>query len=116
MVFCYRNLNRKGVVWSVRSKKTGLVVARLPVVVLKNVELKVSQAGRKRVLRAKRKNVHAGAQGTWLRGVKEIIGMNLVPIKYNPYKMKSFRTKTSDLPVLSAKYVILRHDGAWAAL
>ena len=60
-VFVYYNLHRK--VWSVKAlegENKGRVIAHRDMVVLRNPEGKVSQAGRKRVLQEQRKNVHAG--------------------------------------------------------
>lgn len=121
-VFCYRNLNRKGVVWSVRDVKSGLVIDRSHDVYLKNVEMKVSQAGRKRVLKEKRKNVHAGVQGLRLKNKPK----NITWIKaiYNPYLYDSFcieeiewNLTISKQPVIrkisKADYVFLGKNGLW---
>jgi hypothetical protein len=119
--FCYRNLNRKGVVWSAKNTKTGLVELREEFIVLRNVALKVSQAGRARVLRDKRKNVHAGAVG-------EIITARQLPrmwkpdklrwvrASYNPYKMESFCLQSiagASIPVYEAKFALLTKNGLW---
>src|SRR5208283_5290237 len=100
-VFCYRNLNRKGVVWSVKSKKTGLVLDRVDFIMLDQAQFRVSKNGRKRVIKNKRKNVHAGAEGlpmdypsTWVtkgRGWKRV--------EYNPYKYSSFVHSSNKKPV-----------------
>lgn len=60
----YRNLHKK--CWSVQAKgdKGWRVVLHLRSLVLMDVEFKVSRAGRERVLREKKKNVHAFAVGT----------------------------------------------------
>lgn len=115
-VFCYRNLNRKGVVWSVRSNRTGRVIRRSTHVVLKNVEFKVSLAGRQRVLEQKRKNVHAGVKGTLLdEWTHEFLGQhNWTQVKYNPYKAGHFVDPQGE-EVTRAALVVLRHDGCWAA-
>lgn len=122
-VFCYRNLNRKGVVWSVRDVKSGLVVDRSHNVFLKNVELKVSQAGRKRVLKEKRKNVHAGVQGLRLKNKPK--NVTWVRAVYNPYIYDSFYTTETNWtltnkftpPVISkiskADYVYLCKSGLY---
>lgn len=64
-VFVYWNLHRD--CWSVKALSgpdKGRVVARTDHVLLSDVTGKVSQAGRARVLREGRKNVHAGIVGT----------------------------------------------------
>ena len=66
-VFVYFNLHRK--MWSVKAlegPQKGRVVARTGYVELENVRPRVSQKGRDRVLREKRKNVHAGLVGEWV--------------------------------------------------
>lgn len=84
-VFVYFNLHKK--LFSVRDHKTGLVVGHTNTIALEDVTFKVSEAGRQRVLREKRKNVHAGVLGT----VKDlpIEPMEAVAF-YNPYKYESF--------------------------
>ena len=130
MIFVYRNLHRSGVVWSVKSRKSGMVVARSSCVIIKNATLKVSQAGRKRVLFKKCKNVHAGIEGTWVRGsakenilahryiVTECYGQNKKlswkKVSYNPYKNEGFIRVDTGALVTKAEFVILDKDGAWA--
>ena len=107
-VFCYRNLHHKGVIWSVRDVKSGLVIDRSPTVFLKDVALKVSKAGRARVLREKRKNVHAGVQGFRLKGKPRNI--NWRPARYNPYLFDSFILATG-AAIYAAEYVMLNKLG-----
>ena len=117
-VFCYRNLNRKGVVWSVRSNRSGLVIRRSGKVVLKDVTFKVSQAGRKRVLKEKRKNVHAGAKGTLANPLlfDHLLvtsnGTAWKRVRYNPYEAGHF-VDEQGRKVIGAAYVALLEDGAW---
>lgn len=108
-VFCYRNLNRKGVVYSLKDTKSSLVVARYTHVVLKDVELKVSQAGRARVLRQQKRNVHAGAVGVECCRFLVPKGKR-VQVRYNPYEMDSFQT-LDGRPVYKARYAILSENG-----
>lgn len=95
-VFVYKNLHatRKNggiTVYSVKALNgpdKGRVVARSSHVLLEDVRPKVSEAGRQRVIREGRKNVHAGLVGT-------LIHMENQPfhgqkITYNPYKYESF--------------------------
>ena len=63
-VFVYFNLHRK--CWSIKALEgaaRGRVVAHATSVRLDCVEFRVSEAGRQRVIREQRKNVHAGAVG-----------------------------------------------------
>lgn len=86
----YRNLNRKGFVYSVLSPKTGKVVDRTEVLYLRNCDMKVSEAGHKRVLKEGRKNVHAFIIGERLKRKPTFKGYNCYEIKYNPYFANHF--------------------------
>lgn len=71
-VFVYFNLHRK--VWSVKAldgAAKGRVVAHASHVALCDAVCRVSEAGRQRVIREQRKNVHAGIVGT-LRGIRGV--------------------------------------------
>tara|TARA_S200000501_G_C20734102_1_gene704215 strand:+ start:384 stop:782 length:399 start_codon:yes stop_codon:yes gene_type:complete len=90
-VFVYKNLH-KGC-WSI--KQDGIVKAHAGNVTLYNVTMKVNRKGRERVLREKRKNVHAGMQGLLKDAELELVWSDLPEdqfdeITYNPYKYSSF--------------------------
>lgn len=127
-VFIYRNLNRAGHVYSIKSLEgisKGRVIGYAPRIIIDNAQLVVSQAGRERVLKTKRKNVHAGVVGDlymvsgWVTRmynsqadfkycneeafIKDFpVG---IPIQYNPYKYKTFVNKFTELPVYKADRV-----------
>jgi hypothetical protein len=100
----YYNLHNSK--WSIKDCETGLVMGHADKVCLINVKPLVSQAGRKRVLRDKEKNVHAflvgevarvenftPLRGRWLDAIHDVypelpVGGNVVT--YNPYKHESF--------------------------
>ena len=109
--FCYYNLHKK--VFSLKSHKTKLVEHHATTVRLDNCTLKVSQAGRNRVLTEKRKNVHAGVQGDLCDiGFKvdiRALETDFVELTYNPYKYDSFVVKATEVAVMSAESIIL-HD------
>jgi len=106
--FVYFNLHRK--CWSLKAmegEKRGKVIGHAKYVDMSNVVWKVSEAGRQRVLREKKKNVHAGAVGyvnKWLGldGVSHgtathtmVDGYMRSPtvadmVTYNPYKNPHF--------------------------
>ena len=89
-VYVYFNLHRK--LWSVRAldgPHKGRVIAHKRGVVLQDVSPRVSQAGRERVLRERKKNVHAGLVGYWVPFNTPLVEP-LRAITYNPYKYKSF--------------------------
>jgi hypothetical protein len=81
--------------WSVKAlegPQKGRVVARTGYVELENVRPRVSQKGRDRVLREKRKNVHAGLVGEWVGYGVSVYSVPLpeTEITYNPYKSGNF--------------------------
>jgi hypothetical protein len=88
----YRNL-RNGLM-SVQAKMNGswLVVGHVQSVLLYDAQFKVSQAGRKRVLEQKCKNVHAFVYGE----LADIDTDVILPTKafYNPYKYETFVTES----------------------
>ena len=101
-VFVYKNLhatrqNGGITVYSVKAldgPDKGRVIARSSHVLLEDVRPKVSQAGRRRVLREGRKNVHAGLVGN-------LVGLTNRPfhgevITYNPYMYDGFVFKAFD--------------------
>jgi hypothetical protein len=106
-VFIYFNLHRR--LFSVKAMEgefKGRVVAHVDRALLSNATFKVSQAGRQRVLREKKKNVHAGVVGNW-ETVQHYTGRGLTAITYNPYKYSSFVTRDEEKPVTSSPLVAL---------
>lgn len=106
-VFVYFNLHRK--VFSVRAlegDRKGLVISHTASIVLDNVTFKVSEAGRQRVLRERKKNVHAGVVGEW-SGVQQLDPQDMTLVTYNPYKYSSFVVKTTELPINAARQAFL---------
>lgn len=113
-VFAYRNLHRQ--CWSVKALEgplKGRVIYHASDLTLGWCDFKVSQAGRQRVLREQKKNVHAGVVG-YLTECGEITtdGIDLdVPVTYNPYKYDSFVDARCEVPVTSALFVNLDSKG-----
>lgn len=119
-VFVYRNLHQD--CWSVKSKETGRVVAHADRVELSDVEFKVSETGRQRVLREQSKNVHAGLVGTLenfhSRGeeypsatyINGTDSDSKVSITYNPYKYAHFVVRETEAPVSHAESAVLQAD------
>lgn len=107
----YRNLHRR--CWSVRDTRTRLVIAHVDCIDLENPVFKVSEAGRQRVLRERRKNVHAVVRGTISGASGDLDGM--VQVGYNPYKSPSFMQYTSDgdKPVGSGSFATLTDGDLW---
>jgi hypothetical protein len=109
-VFVYWNLHRKCFsVKSLEGRDKGRVIAHVPSIMLYRATFKVSEAGRQRVLREKRKNVHAGVAGEWLEGWKpECIGER---VRYNPYEAAHFATAVLGTPVRTALFADLSTHG-----
>lgn len=137
-VFVYRNLNRSGHMYSIKSLEgisKGRVIGYAPRIVIENAELVVSQAGRERVLRQKRKNVHAGVVGELVMVSGWITRMHNskadfkycneekfveqypmgMPIQYNPYLYRSFVNASTKQPIHKAQRVIFNggNVGIW---
>lgn len=75
--------------------QNGLVVAHVESFVMNNVSFKVNESGRQRVLKEKKKNVHAFIVGT-LQNVNNVLIEslnNISAISYNPYKSSNFYFK-----------------------
>jgi len=108
----YRNLHQK--CWSVRDCKTGKVVDHVQKIHLEDAELVVRPAGRAKVLREQRKNVHAFVRGWISSYTPSTAVLPLLPTKqitYNPYKYDSFVLTETEAPVHKATNVFLIQDG-----
>lgn len=109
LVRVYRNLNRKGVVYSIVNFHTGLVVGHASKMVLNHCSFDVSQAGRERVLREQKKNVHAYITGNYETYGEDADDVSVGSfVEYNPYKMKTFQHRWSGEPIYSSPTVIIR--------
>lgn len=125
-VFVYRNLRNK--CWSIRAEEgpaKGKVIAHASNFCVSPATLKVSEAGRQRVIREKSKNVHAGVRGhlvsfTSINGelpIDSLVqskhntlpyslpGLHTKEITYNPYRFHTFVTTLGYTPVLAAEVV-----------
>ena len=108
-VFVYKNLHKD--CWSI--KQDGLVKAHSDSkpIHLYSAMMKVNTKGRERVLKEKRKNVHAGISGyiahpdpsfaCW----DDIGWWEMAPITYNPYKHSSFVDSRTKKPRWFASFV-----------
>ncbi len=109
----YRNLHKK--CFSIVDMKTRKVFKHQFNVVLTNVRFRVSEAGRQRVLKEKRKNVHAYIIGDLLEKNYNFPDTAPVEVYYNPYKTNKFINKTTGEIVENAKMVLLsaHKNHAW---
>jgi len=100
----YYNFHKK--LYSVQEKVNGKwkVVEHTNNINLINVTFKVSEAGRQRVIKEKRKNVHAAMIGERFPFIpKSFVYRD--EVSYNPYKSPYFMVKSEDKPLDKAKYV-----------
>lgn len=115
-VFVYYNLHRH--CWSLKALEgpdKGRVVAHAQTVILQDCEFKVSEAGRQRVLKEKKKNVHAGVVGVLECYDPAEAYFNTaisMPVTYNPYKYETFVNAVSKQPVLKSRRVLMVAPGA----
>ena len=106
MTEIYRNLHRKD--WSIRNK--GIVTQHTKTAAISPAKFVVQPAGRKKVLKEQRKNVHAFIKGqlttipadwqTWKQA------------KYNPYLFDYFYDTNTLSRLDTAAIVVLTEDGS----
>lgn len=127
----YFNLHKK--CWSIKSMDTGADYGKVKdhalMVELWDVVPKVSQAGRERVLREQKKNVHAGLTGKLHCFAKHEGSFKYVyrylinnkranpvwrEITYNPYKHESFVYVDTGKPFTGADQVYLLNKRVYA--
>lgn len=106
-VFVYFNLHKR--CWSIRDSLTGLVVGHADKVLLTDCLFKVSEPGRLRTIREKKKNVHAGIQG------KLVCATNCAQksrklktaVSYNPFRGPTFYRKSNGSKVFQSESAFL---------
>lgn len=114
-VLTYRNLHKK--CWSVMDSATRKVIRYAEALLILDATFVVRPAGRAKVLREKRKNVHAFVKGTLApKGypVGREFWKSMGKITYNPYKAGYFRDE-NDREVISAEAVLLDRFGVFAS-
>ncbi|UJJ74803.1 hypothetical protein [Bacillus phage BM-P1] len=99
----YYNLHKH--TFSVQQK--GLVVLHLDMVVMSDAEFRVNETGRQRVLKEKRKNVHAFVNGSLSLDMEDV-DSSYREATYNPYLYDSFVDKETGQRINKADKVILK--------
>jgi hypothetical protein len=110
-VYVYRNLHRKCL--SVRDVKTRRVIAYVDSISLKECKFKVSAKLRQRVILEKRKNVHAGVEGEWIKDSVTPDISRCKRIMYDPYKYESFVEDGSMAPFFRSENAFVTIYGAF---
>lgn len=108
----YRNLTKKTI--SIQDTKTNLVIMYSDAVSLSNCKFVVRQKGREKVLKEKRKNVHAFVVGELDDVYKSPEGEDRRGIRqasYNPYKFGYFYDVLTQEPIEQASRVWVLKDG-----
>ena len=103
----YFNLHKR--VFSIRSCKTGRVIHHTKNVHIRDPQFVVREGGRQRVLRERKKNVHA-----FVRGYATYFNEDcptLDTIGYNPFKYDSFVKMPDETPVHKAQRAWLNVNG-----
>ena len=107
----YWNLHRK--CFSVQHR--GKVIMHTDDITLYDAVFKVSEAGRQRVLREKRKNVHAFIVGNLNNSYMESLETSH-RVTYNPYKYDSFVFADTEESIYEADVVRCTKDGNHARI
>lgn len=116
-VECYRNLHTGKI--SVR-ECSGRVLTHEHAVFIRDPRFVVQPAGRSKVLRDKRKNVHAFVRG-------ELVGFSTGQLtgfddwedwtqaSYNPYKLGTFYDRDTECPLTDAVKAVVTTNGVYYA-
>ena len=106
-VYVYFNLHRK--CFSIRQGTR--VVEHANRVCLKDVKYLVQPAGRKKVLKEKKKNVHAWLSGYYVKSLPvHVISFD---VTYNPYKYETFVDTQDHEPQEWSEYAYLECGKDW---
>ena len=109
-VYVYFNLHKR--VWSVR--QDGKIAEHTKHIMLKDARFLVGQAGRKKVIKEQRKNVHAGISGYIVDRVPNVPDF-CTTVSYNPYKNETFINFATERSILWAPHVVMefRNGKGW---
>jgi len=102
-VYVYLNLHKK--CFSIKAMSgpmRGRVIGHADEVHLADVEFRVNEKGRQRVLRERKKYVHTGVVG-YLSSPRNAT----VPVRYSPLETETFVLSDSNEPIHSAAYATL---------
>lgn len=108
----YRNLNMDNM-FSIKDKKTGLVLAHGTNFYIENVSAKISESGRQKVISDGRKNVHCYLMSSNLIDKLDVNKDDLVELYYNPYSLDHFINKATGEKVEQIDKVYFFDGKAW---
>jgi hypothetical protein len=114
-VFVYRNLHKR--MWSVKSAETNRLLCHSSNLILRQCQFRVSEAGRQRVIREGRKNVHAGIYGYWCEGISVLLirvrGWD--EVTYDPYSQSKFTRVEDGSKIEFAPYTVFMTNTVYAS-
>jgi len=106
----YKNLHKSRAlgrpVYSIKDRRSGLVIGHSDRVVLADARFVVSQAGRQRVLAERSRNVHAYVEGCLREELGAVVGDG-DGVTYNPYRCGAFTAVATGQPLAGADTVVL---------
>lgn len=105
----YRNLNNG--LFSIRDKKTRLVLAHGDNILIKDAVFNVGEKSRQRVLKERVKNVHAYVEGKYVGTSISYDTMN--EVYYNPYTTEFFINKKTNQNVFNSEEVFFKDGKAY---
>jgi hypothetical protein len=100
----YRNLHRNCLSVQHKTDRGWRLLQHIHAIALRDVRFIVNESGRQRVLREKKKNVHAFIEGTVC---DDFISDSSSLVYYNPYLYCSFVRSDDKTPVLEAKAALI---------
>lgn len=103
----YRNLNNGRMSLQAKEGKSWKVVGHVENCVLSSVKFKVQESGRQRVLRDRRKNVHAWGEGILLGEFDRSIATP-IDLSYDPYHDETFKQRGTENPITACEYLAVR--------
>ena len=102
----YFNLHKKMFsVVALSGPNKNRVISHTDSLMLRDTKFRVQSSGRQKVLKEKKKNVHAFVYGYITEKISASSGLHRVT--YNPYKYNSFVIKESECPIYESNFVRL---------
>jgi len=92
--------------FSIRHASTRKVAGYTDRIVVSDVRFPVSPSGRLRVLKEKKKNVHAFVLGKYLQEMQNLSRLNFREAYYNPYQCSGFVDRETSRLIEFADYAI----------
>jgi hypothetical protein len=105
----YRNLNNGRMSIQAKVRESWKVVGHVQNAILQDVQFRISEAGRQRVIRDGCKNVHAWGEGILLAEFDTSINA-AIDLTYNPYLNATFIQRDTDIPIMQCRFLVVRSN------